>query len=371
MKLPLFQLEDYLSTREFRARYLFCASDIQPWTQAEILALADAEMLQCWEQLSLGYTHTKGDPLLLHEISQQYQKINDEKIHTFAGAEEALFCCIQSILQTGDHAIVVTPCYQSLLAVTAQIAAVTTVPLRAEEDWKLDLEKIVDAITPQTKLIIINFPHNPTGSLIDQVTQQQLIELARAQEIVILSDEVYRFMEIDPQQRLPAIADVYEHGISVNVMTKAYGLAGLRIGWIATQNSQLLSSIAELKHYLSICNSAPSEILALMALRAKDTILAKNHRLLVHNFQKMESFFQKHADGIEWQAPQGGCCGLARIKGGRVVDELAESLLAEHGVLILPGRVFGLTDFFRVGFGRTNLSECLEQLSRFLEKNRF
>lgn len=371
MKYPEFKLETYFATREFSAPYNLCASDVETHTMNEVLQMADEETLGLWNQLELNYTEPKGLPELLREISYIYgPNISDENVLCFAGAEEGIYCMAQVLLKPTDHAIVITPCYQSLESLPASICSITKVSLKFQEQWKIDINAIKEAIKPNTKLLVINFPHNPSGALIAKEEQKELIQLARKHDLWIFSDEVYRLLEFNITDRLMPIASVYEKGISLSVMSKAYGLAGLRIGWVACQQTEILDAMGELKHYLSICNSAPSEVLALIALRASDKIHSRNHTLLLNNFELLKNFFKTYSGLFEWIQPKAGCIGYPLFKGRQSVDRFADELLDDFGVLILPSSVYDEAgNHFRIGFGRKTLPESLGQLSRFIEKN--
>ena len=185
---------------------------------------------------------------------------------------------------------------------------------------------------------------------------------------VLLSDEVYRFLEFDPGQRLPAAVDVSAIGISLGVMSKAFGLAGLRIGWIATRDSDLLRRVAAFKDYTTICNSAPSEILALIALRARETVLPRNRALVPENLAHLDRFFAGHGDLISWVRPRAGSVAFPKLSSGLPAEELCRDLLEKEGVLLLPGSAFEYPgQHFRIGFGRKNLPDALSRLERFIE----
>jgi aspartate/methionine/tyrosine aminotransferase len=368
MRYPRFELEHYLAAREFSAPFNLCSSDLESFSMREIVELADTECAALWDQLRLSYTEPRGLPQLRAEISKEYALTMDEVL-CFAGAEEGIYCMAQALLTPGDHAIVVTPCYQSLEALPASVCPVTSVPLRYEEQWQLDIQAVEQAVRPNTKLLVINFPHNPTGALLTCKQQQDLIELARSHDLWIFSDEVYRFLESDAADRLPPIASAYEKGLSLGVMSKAYGLAGLRVGWIACQDRELLEKLSEIKHYLSICNSAPSEVLALIALRTSDTLLTRNQELMQSNLLLLDHFFEEYAEWFEWVRPKGGCIGFPLFKGNDSIDLFADRLLQEEGVLILPGSVYGLSgNHFRIGFGRRSTPEALGRFRCFAKR---
>ena len=209
MKYPEFKLESYLAKREFRAPFNLCASDLETYSMHEIVEMADPESLHLWNNLNLNYIDTIGHPLLREEISKLYGKsIDQEHILCFAGAEEGIYCMFHALLSSQDHVVVVTPCYQSLESLPSTICSTTKVQLHYQNGWKLDVNEIAKAIQSNTKMLVINFPHNPTGALITRDTQQMLIELARKHDLWIFSDEVYRLLELNPADRLSPFATI-------------------------------------------------------------------------------------------------------------------------------------------------------------------
>jgi aspartate/methionine/tyrosine aminotransferase len=338
----------------------------------ELLALADAECRHLWDNLQLGYTQTQGLPLLREEIGKLYTHVKPEQVLCTVGAEEAIFCALQTLLTPSDHAIIITPCYQSLEAIPRALTPhITAIPLDPAKSWSLDLERVREACKPWTKLIVINFPHNPTGTLIDLDTQKELIDIARQHHAYILSDEVYRYLEYDEQQRLPAMVDSYERGISIGVMTKAFGLGGLRVGWLATRDHAIFNRIGHYKHYTSICLSAPSEILSLIALRAKEKLLERNRKILLANFHLLQNFLQTHQETFSWTPPSAGCTGFVKLLSEQPVGEFAHQLVNDESVLILPSYVYDYAEnYFRIGFGRKNFPEALSKLDHFLKRNK-
>jgi len=374
LMLPDFRLETYFSRWEFNARYHMCASDMESMTIRELVALADDDDRQSWEELHLGYTETFGAPDLRHAIAATYELTEESGVLTFAGAEEGIFTAMQVLLGPDDHAIVITPNYQAAETVPGSICEVTGVALEADNNWNLDLEKVRDAIRENTKLISINFPHNPTGKVLDHDTFTELVAMARDRGLYIFSDEVYRLLERSDDIRLPQVADVYERGLSLNVMSKAYGLPGLRIGWVATQDRGILRKMERAKHYLSICNSAPSEVLALIALKSRETILKRNRHLVKENLALMDRFFADFSTLFDWSIPDGGCIAYPRYDGPDGVELFCQGLVEQVGVLLLPASVYRSdltpvpTDRFRIGYGRSNTAEGLEVLRNYLEK---
>ncbi len=374
--LPDFRLETYLSTWEFSARYHMTASDMETLTLGELLELAEPADRDVWQNLPLGYIETYGTPALRRTVAGTYDTLDAADILCFAGAEEGIFAAMHALLEKDDHAIVVTPNYQSAETLPLGICKTDGIALDAAHGWTLDLDELKRKLTAKTRLIYVNFPHNPTGKVIDHASFTALIALCRQHGIYLLSDEVYRGLERDPSIRLPQAADHYERGLSLNVMSKAYGLPGLRIGWIACRDHELLSRMERIKHYLSICNAGPSEHLAIIALKARERILVRNHELITGNLKAMNTFFDEFSDLFDWSVPDGGCIAFPRYKGQDGVETFCRRLAEEDGIVLLPASIYGSalgvtpTDRFRIGFGRRHTVEGLSAMRAHLMRNR-
>lgn len=344
------------------------ASDAATISLGELLAMADPEERQEFEGMSLGYTETFGAPDLLEIISAAFTSRKASEILCFAGASEGIFAANMVILDKDSHAIVVTPNYQSHETLPMAVCEATGVPLEPDDGWSLDIDRLADAIRPNTRLVTINFPHNPTGAILPLDRYHALIELCRKHGIYILHDEIFNGLGPTGTKHLPFIADLYERGLSLNVMSKSFGLPGLRIGWIACKDTNIISRMERLKHYLSICNSGPSERLAKIALRNRDKLLARNCAIVDDNLPKWEAFFERHRELFDWYRPNGSCTAFPRYKGPDGVENFTRALLEESGVLLLPSVIYrsdlGETpkDRFRLGFGRKGLDEGLAVL---------
>ncbi len=367
MRIEDFELERFFARYEFAVRHLMCASDVEGWPMADLLALADPEAAAMWRGLRLGYTEALGHPLLRAEIAHLYETIAPDEVLVFSGAEEAIFVAANVLLGPGDHAIVVWPSYQSLHAVARATGAdVTLHELHAAEGWAIDVDRLRREITPRTRLIVVNVPHNPTGSLPTPPTYRAIADLAADAGATLLSDEVYRFLEVDPTDRLPAGADLGPHAVSLGVMSKSFALAGLRIGWLATHDARLLDAAARFKDYTTICASAPAEILALIALRARDAALARSRSIVESNLAQLDAFFVRQGRHFGWVRPRGGSIGFPELRAPVPIDRFTEDLLEAEGVLLAPGSTFGHPgNHFRLGFGRLDLPAALERLEAF------
>ncbi|MGW3009247.1 aminotransferase class I/II-fold pyridoxal phosphate-dependent enzyme [Streptomyces sp. NPDC001219] len=375
-RLPDFRLETYFSRWEFTARHHMTASDVQTMTLSEVLALADDRDRAAFENLSLGYTETYGDPALREVIAQMYERADAADVLCFAGAEEALYLAMNVLLDAGDHAVVVTPNYQAAETVPLALCEVTGVALDPDRDWALDLDRIRAAIRPNTRVVSVNFPNNPTGKVISAAGFTELARLCDERGIHLFSDEVYRGLERDPARTLPQAADLSERALSLNVTSKSLGLPGLRIGWITCRDRALLSRLERAKHYTTICNSAPSEVLARIALKARTTLWDRNRALIAGNLPLFDAFFAEFPDDFAWQAPDGGCVAYPRYLGPEGVEEFCTRLVEEAGVLLLPASIYRSdltptpTDRFRIGIGRAHPEAGLAALTRWMRAHR-
>jgi aspartate/methionine/tyrosine aminotransferase len=268
---------------------------------------------------------------------------------------------------------VTVPNYQSMESVTlATGAAVDGLLLDVHDGWALDLDALERLLRPDTRLVAVNFPNNPTGALPDARTFARLVELCDERGIRLLSDEVYRGLELDPARTLPQAADRSARALSLNVMSKTYGLPGLRIGWLACRDRALLERLERRKHYTSICNAAPSEHLATIALRAGERIRARNRAIIEQNLPLFEAFFASWEELFAWERPQGGCVSFPRLVTGEPTSSFCRRLVERAGVVLLPADVFRSelaevpADRLRVGVGRRDPQPGLEALDAFL-----
>lgn len=372
VRIADFALERYFARWEFAVQHVLCASDVEGWPMAELVELADAETRELWAGLRLGYTESTGHPLLRREIAMLYESISADDTLVFAGAEEAIYCLLTTSVDPGDHVIVTFPGYQSLYEVARAAGAQVSLHLLREEDgWSLDIDRLVRSFRPETRMVVVNAPHNPTGMLPSDDEWRRLAAACADAGVRLVADEVYRFLEHDGAETLPAGADLDERAISIGVMSKSFAMAGLRIGWLATRDRAVLDRCARLKDYTTICSSAPSEVLALMGLRARERVLARSRQIVGANLAVLDELFERRADAFTWVRPRGGSTGFPRLvadgPAGPSADRLAERLVEATGILLLPSSTFGFGDsHFRIGLGRTDLAQAVEKVEAFL-----
>jgi aspartate/methionine/tyrosine aminotransferase len=197
-----------------------------------------------------------------------------------------------------------------------------------------------------------------------------VLELAARHGIYVFSDEVYRELEHDPATRLPAACDLYERAISLGSVSKTYGLPGLRLGWLACREAALLKKIVSLKHYTTICASAPSEFLTALAFRHRQKFIDRNIQIVLRNLSQLSAFFARHADLFSWTPPNASTIGFARLRPAQDVHAFCEKLVRQTGVLLLPGTVYDQPSHIRFGYGRRNLPESLARFEVWLTSSR-
>ncbi|HXG25501.1 MAG TPA: aminotransferase class I/II-fold pyridoxal phosphate-dependent enzyme [Candidatus Binatia bacterium] len=375
MRIADFALERYFARWEFAVEHVACASDVEGWSMADLLALADDDAMAMWAGLRLGYTESTGHPRLRAEIAKLYDSMTADDVLVFAGAEEAIFCLMSTSLQEGNHVVVTWPGYQSLYEVArANGAKVALHMLREEDGWALDVDRLLRSLHDDTRMVVVNAPHQPTGMLPTEAEWRRLASECRSRGIRLVADEVYRFLEHDGAGTLPAGADLDERAVSIGVMSKTFAMAGLRIGWLATRDRAVLDRCTRLKDYTTICSAAPSEVLALIGLRARDRVVARSREIVAANLALLDDFFTRRGDAFTWVRPRGGSTGFPRLvdggPAGSSADAFAARLVESTGVLLLPSSTFGFDDaHLRIGLGRTDLPVAIEKLERFLGPN--
>jgi aspartate/methionine/tyrosine aminotransferase len=370
MKIKPFALERHFDKHEFSARYMLSASDCETVSLNDLLQLADSQALRIWQQLTLGYTQTKGLPLLREEVARLYSALNAENI-LVAVPEEAILLTMSALLEPGDHAIVTWPAYQSLYEIArAYGVRVTQWPVEPQDGgWSVDVGGLRDAMEEKTRLLVLNFPHNPTGFVPERAQWEEILGIAAEHGVTVFSDEMYWLLEHEPQRRLPSVSEYYERGISLFGVSKTFSVPGLRIGWLATRDDEMLARLAVMKDYTTICSSAPSEVLALIALRAGDVLVERNLGIILRNLALARRFASEHRDWFGWLEPQGGSVAFPRFLSEEYsAADFCGQLLREKDVLLLPGTVFEEPAHVRFGLGRLEFPAALERLGQFIRE---
>ena len=369
MSIAPFRLERYFAQYEFKVKYLLSPSDCEGLEMAELLQMATPESLDLWQGLKLSYTESQGHSLLRAEVARLYQHISPEDV-IIAAPEEAIFIAMQTLLSPGDQVVAVSPAYQSLHEIARSIGCEVTnwnLEPAADASWRLDINQLEDSLTARTRMLVINFPHNPTGHTPGRAELDSIIELARSHDLYLFSDEMYRLLEYAPATQLPPVCDLYEKGISLSGLSKSFALPGLRIGWLATQASALMERWLTYKDYTTICNSAPGEILGIIALQNKERIVQRNLAIIRANLESAGQFFNENRQKISWFPPKAGSVAFPEWLGEGPVELFCQEVLEKQGVMIVPGSLFDSPgNHFRIGLGRRNLPQALEHVATYL-----
>ena len=370
MQIAPFALERYFARHEFTARYLLSSSDCEALSMAELLDLADAESRRLWDELRLGYTESAGHPLLREAIAELYDEtIGPQNVRVLV-PEEGIFLAMHALLSPGAHVVCAFPAYQSLYEVARSIGCeVSTWEPDEARGWRFDLGHLEGLLRDSTELVVVNFPHNPTGHLPDEADYRALVDLLRPRGIHLLSDEMYRFLELDRRTTLPSGCEIYDRALTLFGLSKSYGLPGLRIGWLAGQDADLLARISVLKDYTTICASAPSELLAIVALRSGDRILEPQRQRIRRNLAAFEAFVADHDDLLRYHRPAGGSVCFPRLLAPEGSAAFCQRLVREAGIMLVPSAMFHYGDaHVRVGLGRDDLPAVLERLEAYLRR---
>lgn len=370
MRLKPFELERWFALYEFEVENNMCASCAEMTSTADLLNLAGPKKTEQYLNLSLDYIPNPGTPRLREEIVRIYPGISPGQIQVTTGASEAIYLLMLNLLQSGDNIVVQYPIYQSLFSLAESMGIeVRYWQLQNQSDFIWDpseLEKLVDQ---KTKLIVINNPHSPTGSMLSLKQLREVIRIVEKNGSFLLSDEVYYGLVYDNRDLIPPAVTLSERAISVGDMTKPYGLGGLRIGWIASHNQELLQDCSGARDYTTMCCSAPSEFLAVIALENRERLLERKLELARENLLLLERFVERNCDLLSLTKPKGGVSAFPRYNLPIGSEQFCADLVKKENTLLLPGAVFGLEYHFRIGFGgeRERFEKGLVKIEHYLK----
>ncbi len=372
MQIKPFATEQFYAEYEFTTPYQLCNSDCETVGIAELLEMADIPLAKLGS-LTLGYTEPQGNPTLREMIADTYAAAGTDDVIVLGSPVEGIFLAAHAILEPGDEVIGLTPAYDALLnlfeAVVGERNLIRWPFTPAPTSWELDLDHLRRLISSRTKLIVVNFPHNPTGYLPDPRQQAELVQLVEQQGIWLFSDEMYAGLFHSGTSPIPSAADLYTRAIVLSGLSKTYGLPGLRSGWLIVQDKALRKNLMNWKFYTSICAAAPSEFLAMAAWQVRDRLRLKNIAQIEQNLQIADAFFARWPDTFTWRYPRAGSTALIGMNVPSV-SALAVQLAAEAGVLVHPATTLGADDrHMRMGFGRRGFAQALQQFESYLSRH--
>jgi aspartate/methionine/tyrosine aminotransferase len=358
------RLEQYLSEFVPSAKIPLGLSDCDPLHIKDIFSLDEVNQLA---SNPLTYCDPCGIEPLRLATSALYKKLGANQVLIQNGGEEAIFLALSATLQSSDHVVVHAPAYPSLCEIPRSLGCKVSLWVADEsKGWALAFDKLKKIICPQTRVIILNLPHNPTGYVMPYPEFFNVIQLARTHGIYLFVDEVYRMLEVDLNLRLPNVADLYEKGISIGSFSKTFGIAGARVGWVGTRDPTILRKIKRMKAYTSICTNILGQRVALKALEKKDEILLRNRNIIQKNTLQLEKIIARYADVLSWIAPKGGTVAFPRLQKGDT-DLFCKQLLKKTGILLVPSsKLSSASAHFRIGLGRSNFAEGIAILGDFI-----
>ena len=373
MKINDFKLECYFGIYEFTAPYLLTQSDCESLKTRDLLAMepgSEEGYLDQW----LGYTETWGDPELRALVAGLYEDMKVENVLMAHGAQEAIFAYMNVMLDEGDHMICMYPNYQSAFEVANSVPGASYSQWLVRDDgekWVVDFDELESLIRPNTKIIAVNSPNNPTGYTFTNAEIDRLVEICRKHDIYLFADEVYKGIELDGEKRV-WMADRYEKCVSLGVMSKAYGLAGLRVGWLVSKDTEVLDKVVRFKHYMSICDAAPAEYLAKVALKHSDELLDRSRNIIKENLALADEFFARYPYIFKKMPIKAGPVAYHKLLLDMPVAEFCQLAVDKKGVLLLPATIYGMDDqYFRMGYGRKGVPEALAKFEEFLIEEGF
>ena len=375
MKIAPFGVEQWMNEWETKAAVNLAETCVDSLTVGELLELSGEEgrFTKKMEALRLSYGDIKGSGELLDLVASLYRRQGRENVIVMNGGSAANFISLYTLVEPGDEVVSVYPAYQQLYSIPESFGAkVKLLPLRREKGFLPDMDELKSIVTPKTKLICLNNPNNPTGSLIDEPALKKIVDIASSVGAWILCDEAYRFMTHRPEERVASIADLYDRGIVSCSMSKCFSLAGLRIGWIAGPRD-FIKDVFTRRDYMTISCGCLDDMLACIALRSKDKIFARNLGIV----RECASILNEWLDGepgIDAVRPRSGTTAFLRYDCGIRSEDFCLRLLERDGTFLLPGRCFGeeFDSYVRIGYAYSPgvLSDGLKRVSAFLRELR-
>eukprot|EP00793_Prasinoderma_coloniale_P003597 PRCOL_00002971-RA len=360
-----FRLERWFAKYEFCTEYLLCCSDPEPLTLQELLDVADADSRARYDSMVLGYTESQGMPELREAIAEQYTDVAAEDLLVIA-PEEGVYLAMtalgERLLAEGKtHVVCTSPAYQSLYQILESTFGLRVSFWEPRVDpadgvsLRFDVEDLEALVEPgQTGIVVINFPHNPSGCMLTPEEQARVAAVANGAGAAVFSDEMYRGVEHGGRGTLPSFADidVERSSLCLGGLSKTYGLPGLRMGWIATRDRKLMTRMRELRDFTTICSPGPSEVLALAAVRAAPELQGRVKARVAQNVAIADEFFAERENIFAW------------AKDGADAEVLSDAIVEEASVLLLPATAldFGRPEYFRFGLGRADFEEALGAL---------
>ena len=372
MDIKTFKVERWMDDYETKCKYNLAETCIDSLTVREIVEIAGLDIAEYMNELAdtrLTYSYIGGSPELLDGIASLYSDLIEPKhIIPMHGAIGANHHILMTLIDPSDNMVSVMPTYQQHYSIPESIGAeVRILNLNLENHFLPDIDKLKDLVDENTKMITMNSPNNPSGSLIPKDVMEQVIEVARSVDAYVLCDEVYRGISEDGSY-MYSVADLYEKGISIGSMSKSWSMAGVRLGWIVTRDMDLIHRCHERRDYDTISCAVIDDKLAALALANKDKIIERNRAILNTNRQILDDWVNATPE-VYYQRPVAGTTALVYYKKDMPSRELCDRLINETGVLFTPGECFEMEGSVRIGYAFDSkvLQKGLDLFAEFLK----
>jgi aspartate/methionine/tyrosine aminotransferase len=371
MRIASFETEHFFARHEFSTPYQLCNSDCESFSISELLALA-GEPPEHLSELRLGYTEPQGNRELRRSIASLHNAVNADDVMVLGTPVEGIYLAARALLEPGDEVIVLTPAYDALIRMFEHVAGAAQVKrwafMPTATSWELDLDAFRRLLTAKTRLVVVNFPHNPTGYLPKPGFQQQLVSLIDQHGLLMFSDEMYFGLVQPGVTPVPSAADVTKNAIVLSGLSKTYGLPGLRCGWLIVRDETLRENLMNWKFYTSICPPGPTEYLASLALRAGKSLRERNINRIAQNMKLADAFFARWPELFSWRRPAAGSTALVGYDVPSV-SAVSEKLAKEEGILIQSAGMLGGDDqHMRIGLGRDGFAAALGKFEDWLNR---
>lgn len=375
MNYETFTLERWMTRWELDVDYDIAESGILPISLGELHGLIPETSSESLSrellQMPLGYSEARGTLGLRRTLADTYARATPDDVLVTTGAIEANFLIFNSLVQSGDHVIAVSPAYQQLHSVPRALGADVDLWSVVQEDgFGYNLNRLEALVRDDTKMIVINTPHNPTGAMLDEGQLKDVVSIADRVGAWVLSDEAYRWLEHPGGESLPPpLHDTYERAISVGTLSKPFGLPGLRIGWFVA-NAEIARKAWSIRDYVSLSPAKMSDAIARVVIQERDRILARNGDIITRNMETATDWFKENDDLVSWSPPRAGLLAMMRYHLDTASDEIADGLAEHARVMLAPGASFGIEHHLRIGIGQrpdlfaTGLDRAADYLRR-------
>ena len=370
MKIKPFAVEEWMNAWEVGAKYNIAETCVDSISMNELFELTGEDKTEFLNRLCarrLSYGDIEGLPEFRKGVCGLYKTLNIENIVPTHGASGANHHVFYSLISPGDRVVSIMPTYQQLYSIPESYGAdVQILHLSKENNYLPDLEKLRRLVTPETKMICINNPNNPTGALMSEQLLREIVEIARSADAWILCDEVYRHLSQEDGW-CPSIVDLYEKGISVSSMSKVFSLAGLRLGWIATHDMSVVKSCLSHRDYNLVSCGVFDEMLAAAALKHRDKLLERSRKIVRENLQILDDWVSSEPH-VSYVKPKAGTTALVYYDLDIPSYEFCEEMYKKTGAFVIPGDCFEVPHSMRIGYayGKQDLIDGLKAISEYI-----